>query len=221
MASAPRAASWRPPATSRPTRFPQPARDAVDRGVLTVDAEGRDCEFRHALLRDAVLGDLVPDELVAIHRTLANELTNDAAAALGLDRAAELARHWDCAEEATPALHWSVVAASEAADRYTFETACTHYERALLWWPAVDDPEAAAGASPLEVLWHAADAAGDAGHFATAAEWTLDALAAADSASTADRVECVQPRPSTHVGGAAGECDVGIRGRDHGARRPS
>ena len=75
-------------------------RAAADAGVLVAD-EGA-YEFRHALLRQAVLDELLPDETVELHRTIASALTEHPEYAVGVDRTAELARHWDAAEEPDP-----------------------------------------------------------------------------------------------------------------------
>jgi len=51
------------------------ARAAVDRGLLIAGSDGTSYHFRHALLRQAVLDELLPDERVALHGAIANALT--------------------------------------------------------------------------------------------------------------------------------------------------
>ena len=137
-------------------------------------AEAGAYEFRHALLRQAVLDELLPDELVALHHAVAAALEPHPEAAAGIDRVAELARHWDAAQEPTSALHWLVAAGQHAHETYAFEATVADYERALVWWDAVADPVGAAGVDRAAVLLRAADAAAKrarrrAGDFARAA----------------------------------------------------
>jgi hypothetical protein len=122
-------------------RAPVAARAAVDAGVL-LTGDGDGYGFRHALLRQAVLDDLVPDERIALHRAIAHALDDHSERAAGIDQVVELARHWDAAEESRPALRLLVAAARQADASYAFEAALGAYERALFWWDAVDDPSA-------------------------------------------------------------------------------
>jgi DNA-binding CsgD family transcriptional regulator len=146
------------------------ARAAVDAGVLVADDDGRGYAFRHALLRQAVLEDILPDERVALHRTIAEALIDHPERAVDVDQVAELARHWDAAEEATPALRWLVAAAQQAEARYAFDAAFEAYERALFWWEGVDAPSVVAGIDHADLVLAAADAAGFAGHIERAAD---------------------------------------------------
>jgi DNA-binding CsgD family transcriptional regulator len=150
------------------------ARAAVDRGLLLAGGDGTSYHFRHALLRQAVLDELLPDERVALHHAIAAALTTQPAVAVGVDRIAELARHWDSAREASSALRWLVAAAEQAEQRFAFEAAFHDYELALGWWDAVDDAPAVAGIDHAALLLDAADAAGLAGHIGRAADlaWT-------------------------------------------------
>jgi len=68
------------------------ARAAVDRGLLIAGGDATSYHFRHALLRQAVLDELLPDERVALHNAIAATLTAQPALAVGIDRIAELAR---------------------------------------------------------------------------------------------------------------------------------
>ena len=137
------------------------ARAAADAGVLV--AEEGAYEFRHALLRQAVLDELLPDELVEFHSAVAQALEQHPEAAPGLDRVAELARHWDAAQEPTFALTWLVTAGKQAHEAYAYEAAVADYERALVWWDAVADPVVVAGVDRATVLLRAADAAREGG----------------------------------------------------------
>ncbi len=146
------------------------ARAAVDAGVLLAENGAWGYVFRHALLRQAVLEDILPDERIALHGAIAAALTDHPERAVDVDQAAELARHWDAAEEATPALRWLVAAAQQAEARYAFDAAFEAYERGLFWWGAVDEPSAVAGIDHAALVLAAADAAGFAGHVERAAD---------------------------------------------------
>jgi DNA-binding CsgD family transcriptional regulator len=164
------------------------ARAAVDGGVLLADDDGRGYDFRHALLRQAVLDDLVPDERVALHRAIAQALDASPDTAIGIDRIAELARHWDAAEDAPEALRCSVAAGEQAVLRYAFEAAFAAYERALAWWDVVAHATTSAGRDRVELLFAAANAAGLAGHIGRAADL---ARAALDTAAATAPDRCV------------------------------
>ncbi|HEY5172737.1 MAG TPA: AAA family ATPase, partial [Acidimicrobiia bacterium] len=146
------------------------ARAAVDRGLLIAGGDGTSYHFRHALLRQAVLDELLPDDRVALHEAIATALTAHPAVAVGIDRIAELARHWDAARDASSALRWLVAAAEQAEQRFAFEAAFDDYELALDWWESVDDAPAVAGIDHAALLLDAADAAGLAGHIGRAAD---------------------------------------------------
>jgi DNA-binding CsgD family transcriptional regulator len=172
------------------------ARAAVDRGLLLAGADGTTYHFRHALLRQAVLDELLPDERVALHAAIATALTEDPALAGGVDRVAELARHWDAARAASSALRWLVAAAEQAEQRFAFEAAFDDYERALGWWASVDDPAAVAGIDHAALLLDAADAAGLAGHIGRAADLAragLDAAYAIDASRGVEAAGRVYP----------------------------
>ena len=152
------------------------ARAAVDRGLLIAGDDGTSYHFRHALLRQAVLDELLPDERVALHHAIAAALTADPAVAVGIDRIAELARHWDASRDASSALRWLVAAAGQAEQRFAFEAAFHDYELALGWWDSVGDAPAVAGIDRAALLLDAADAAGLAGHIGRAADLARSGL---------------------------------------------
>ncbi len=138
--------------------------------MLIAGSDGTSYNFRHALLRQAVLDELLPDERVELHSAIAAALTADPAVAVGIDRVAELARHWDAARDASSALRWLVAAADQAEKRFAFEAASHDYELALGWWDSVDDASTVAGIDHAALLLDAADAAGLAGHIGRAAD---------------------------------------------------
>jgi len=165
------------------------ARAAVDRGLLIAGGDGTSYHFRHALLRQAVLDELLPDERVALHHAIATALTAHPAVAVGIDRIAELARHWDAARDASSALRWLVAAAEQAEQRFAFEAAFDDYELALGWWESVDDAPAVAGIDHAALLLDAADAAGLAGHIGRAADLARAGLDEAYSLDASRGVE--------------------------------
>ncbi|HTL86743.1 MAG TPA: AAA family ATPase, partial [Acidimicrobiia bacterium] len=171
-----------------PDRARASAREAVDAGVLVADDARKGYAFRHGLLREAILDHLLPDERVALHRNAAAALETRAELNAELDRTAELALHWDLAEQPAEALLWTTRAAQLATARYAFAAAASLYERALAWWPAVDDAAALIGTDHLELLVDAADANGDAGKLDRAADLVRQAL-----------VEAEQREPTTVV----------------------
>jgi DNA-binding CsgD family transcriptional regulator len=123
-----------------------------------------------------------------LHRNAAAALETRAELNAELDRTAELALHWDLAEQPAEALLWTTRAAQLATARYAFAAAASLYERALAWWPAVDDAAALIGTDHLELLVDAADANGDAGKLDRAADLVRQAL-----------VEAEQREPTTVV----------------------
>jgi DNA-binding NarL/FixJ family response regulator len=203
------------------------ARAAADAGVLVAVDGGY--EFRHALLRQAVLDDLLPDEVVDLHRSAAAALTDHPDAGVSIDRTAELARHWDAAEEPEPALKWLVAAAKHAYENYAFEASLHDYERALVWWDSVPQPESAAGVDRATVLLNAADAAGFAGSIDRAAElgregldesFALDQSRGVEAAGrvsplfwNANRAEELTKFIDERVLGVLGEVDPKVRAR--------
>ncbi|HEX5095031.1 MAG TPA: AAA family ATPase, partial [Acidimicrobiia bacterium] len=146
------------------------ANEAVDAGILIDEHNGADVTFRHDLLRRSVISDLVADELVVFHRAIARALTDHPERATEADYVAELARHWDAAEQAAPALKWMVAAGRRADETYAFEAATSCYERALVWWDEADAPVTSAGIEHTELLLAAARANATAGHVDRGAE---------------------------------------------------
>ena len=114
--------------------FDTAIREAVDGQLLVTDNTGY--RYRHALLREAVLDDLLPGEATSMHRRFAEALEArpdlDAAS-----RAVELAHHWYCSHETTKAFRWSVEAAK--APRGGPSESLRMYERALELWAQVPD----------------------------------------------------------------------------------
>ncbi len=107
-------------------------RQAVDHHVLEPTPDGRRYRFRHALLREAVLGDLLPSERVALHRRAAEtlEARPELAAPSPATAAAELAYHWTEAGDAERALPALIEAGRRARAAHAWSEASDAYERA-------------------------------------------------------------------------------------------
>jgi hypothetical protein len=160
-------------------------REAVDRLLLVPD--GRGFRLRHALLREALQLDLLPGEREAIHADYARALERapQLGAAGEAAATAELAHHWDQAGDPARALRaW--VEAGQAAERiFAFAEARHHYEQALGVWDQVPDPAELAGASRVDLLRRAAEAAFQGGDPDGAASLARKAIAGTDPGTDA------------------------------------
>src|SRR5690606_9257158 len=87
-------------------------RAAADAGVVQPDQQGY--AFRHRLLREAVVEDLLPAERAALHRAYAEALEADPGLVRRGRLAAEIAFHWYGAGDATRALPALLRAAAAA-----------------------------------------------------------------------------------------------------------
>jgi hypothetical protein len=154
-------------------------RPAVDANVLVSDADGYD--FRHQLIREAVLEDLLPGERAQAHRAFAQALESGAAES-GAARAgtkesraaragaqdaartaAQLARHWRGAHEDKRALLAAWQAAADAGAGFAYAQRLQMLELVLELWDQVPDADRPAGTDHVGVLERAADAARWAG----------------------------------------------------------
>jgi DNA-binding CsgD family transcriptional regulator len=118
-------------------------REAVTHQLLVPDGtEGY--VFRHALLREAVYGDLLPGERTRLHGTMSSLLSQEHRLALP-GTAAELAQHC-LASHDIPGAFAASVRAGEEADRLGAPAeAHRHYDQALALWERVAEPEKTAG----------------------------------------------------------------------------
>ncbi|UOE43535.1 helix-turn-helix transcriptional regulator [Agromyces larvae] len=132
-----------------PDELDRAARDAVVGGVLTVD--GEQYAFRHALVREAILADLLPGERARFHAAYAEAYERVSAA--GVRRlAAEISFHWLGAHNAAKAFPATVQAMREARASAAYATAAQLGERALSLWDVVPDPAAAARMDKIELM---------------------------------------------------------------------
>lgn len=131
-----------------PGRLEAAIRAALDEHVLvrTGPGSGAGYRFRHEIMRTMVESTLLPAEAVRVHRSFAQAL---ASRPVERQDAAEVAYHWDAAQDASRALAAHVAAGSVAERGYAFGQAHQHYERALVLWDTVADAETVAG-----LPWH-------------------------------------------------------------------
>jgi tetratricopeptide (TPR) repeat protein len=166
----------------------QGLREAVGAGVLATDAATGSYAFRHALLQEAVYGDLLPGEQVRLHAAYARLL------AAGPDgAAAELAHHCLASHDLAGALAASVRAAEEAEAVLAPAEALRHLGNALRLWEQAPEPAVVAGMDRVELTLRAAAAASAAGELQRAASLAEDAArtasATTDSARAANAYE--------------------------------
>jgi DNA-binding CsgD family transcriptional regulator len=128
--------------------------DAVHGHLLVVSDDGR-YRFRHALLREAVLTDLLPGERVRLHAAVAQYL----ASTPGAGTEAERAHHLRESNDLAGALTASLAAAEEARRVGAPAEQLQQLEAALALWRGVPDAEALAGRPQAELLMETAAAA--------------------------------------------------------------
>jgi DNA-binding CsgD family transcriptional regulator/tetratricopeptide (TPR) repeat protein len=141
----------------RPLR--EALRETVAHGLLVPDEDGR-YAFRHALLREAVLDDLLPGERTELHLALAEALHRRIAEGSGastLDAAAEVAYHFDEAGDRPRAFVAALRAADDAERVHANGEAAALLERALeLWSRAPEEATKLAGCDHVDLLCRAA-----------------------------------------------------------------
>jgi tetratricopeptide (TPR) repeat protein len=174
-------------------------RNAVAHQVLVVDPDGGSYAFRHALVQEAVYAEALPGERNRLHLALATALEARPELAAGPAAAAEIASHWDAANDQPRALAASVRAGLQALSGYAFAEAQRHLERALELWEQVADAAERAGLGHLSLLQHASDAAGLAGDHARAAALVRAALAEVNEAADPSRAGVLHERLGRHL----------------------
>ncbi len=167
-------------------------REAVDRHLLAVDEGSGGYVFRHALVQEAVYGELLPAQREPLHAAYARALDHriecrdvDSGTSAGgtAVELAQLAYHWQGAGDQGQALPTLVRAGRAAELAAAPAEALEHYQRALELWDKV--PGAAAD-SPLDqvaVLDRAAQVADYAGRCELAAALGNRALGQIDAAA--------------------------------------
>jgi DNA-binding CsgD family transcriptional regulator/tetratricopeptide (TPR) repeat protein len=167
-----------------PDELMEGAREAVAHQVLVIDGAAH-YQFRHALVGEAVHGDLLPGEDTALHARIAAaldarpELLGDDVSEATL--AAELACHWRNSHELSRALGANVRAGMASKRVYAYEVAQRQLERALELWDRVPDAEERAGMDRADLLRHAATCAAARNETTRAVALIRQALASIDS----------------------------------------
>jgi DNA-binding CsgD family transcriptional regulator len=128
--------------------------ETVHHHLLVVSDDGR-YRFRHALLREAVLADLLPGERVRLHAAIAAYL----AAEPGAGTAAERAHHARESNDLPGAFAASLQAAVAACQVGAPAEQLQHLEAALSLWSAVPAAAALAGRDHAALLLETAGAA--------------------------------------------------------------
>jgi DNA-binding CsgD family transcriptional regulator/tetratricopeptide (TPR) repeat protein len=156
-------------------------RPAVAANVLTVDADGY--AFRHGLIREAMVDDLLPGDHTRLHTRFAAAL-RDGPGLVPPGRAViEQAHHWYAAHDTVGALVSSWRAAEQAGCALAHAEQLTLLGRVLELWDKVPGAEHRIGASHLTVLELSARVARTAGEndrsaaFASAALDEVDRVA--------------------------------------------
>ncbi|HET6664709.1 MAG TPA: AAA family ATPase, partial [Acidimicrobiales bacterium] len=158
-------------------------RACVDHQLLVVDNELGGYRFRHALVHEAVLDEILPGELARLHRAYAQALlagvpggVGPASRSDGSDRWARLAHHWSAAGDYDAALGAAVRAGVAAERVFAVPEAHRYLEWSVRLWDRAGDPIAAAGCDRGELLARAADAASRAGAITRALTLVGEAL---------------------------------------------
>jgi DNA-binding CsgD family transcriptional regulator len=175
-------------------------RDAVTGQVLVASAATESYRFRHALLQEAVYGDLLPGERTRLHATYARLLAEadpDDDGASG--SAAELAWHSLASHDLPGGLAALVRAATHAADVFAPSEVFRHLTQALELWNRVPDAAAVAGIDRVEALVRAAEAASHSGEFRQAVGLAREAVEAIDEDAEPLRAAMAYERLSSYA----------------------
>src|SRR5215207_8256585 len=173
-------------------------REAVSAQVLLVDTGDGTYGFRHALVKEAVYGELLPGERTRVHARFAAALAaRDIAGDPG--PAAELAWHWYAAHDLERALPAAVAAGLAAERAYAFAEAQRQFERALELWERCGEAAAEIGMDKAELLARAAEAAANSGAAERAVALVRSALAELDPAAEPLRAAQLTERLAFHL----------------------
>ena len=115
--------------------------------------------FRHALVQEAVYGELLPQERTRLHSAFARALADQMPPQADAPRAAELANHWQAAHDLPRAFDAWMRAGIAAEAIYAYADARASFDRALELWDQVPDASSRAPLDRVELLVRAARAA--------------------------------------------------------------
>ncbi|MCQ4084338.1 AAA family ATPase [Streptomyces sp. RB6PN25] len=116
-------------------------RAAVGANILLPSDDGDGYRFRHALVREAVVDDLLPGERSRINRRYAEALEAEPGLVCAPERAARLASYWYHAHDASKGLPAVLEAAAQARRRHAFAEQLKLLERAMELWDDVPEEE--------------------------------------------------------------------------------
>ena len=142
-------------------------RDSVAHQLLIPDGT-QGYAFRHALIREAIYGDLLPGERTRLHARFAELLSDPERLATVPGTAAELAYHCLASHDITGAFSASVQAAQEAERLAAPAEAHRHYDGALALWDRVSEPDKLAGMDRGSLAFCSATSAAASGEVARA-----------------------------------------------------
>jgi len=171
-------------------------REAVTRHVLVAE-DGQTYAFRHALLQEAVYGDLLPGERVRLHGAYARVLADPPPGVTGSE--AELAHHCLASHDVRGALAASVLAGAEASALHAPAEALRHLEQALQLWHAVPAAEQVAGVSHTRLGLRAAAAASACGELPRAVALTRAVRDRVDAAADPALAAQVRQKLAHHL----------------------
>ncbi|MEU8135833.1 helix-turn-helix transcriptional regulator [Streptodolium elevatio] len=134
-------------------------RAAVGAYVLAPARDGDGYTFRHALVREAALDDLLPGERMRSHAAFARALEEHPGLVPADEAIGGIAVHWWAAENPARALPALLIAARHAGERYAFGEQLRLLDGAQHMWERLPDPEAHTGAALVDILEDAATAA--------------------------------------------------------------
>jgi DNA-binding CsgD family transcriptional regulator/tetratricopeptide (TPR) repeat protein len=166
-------------------RYARAVHEAIDVGVFV--NEGADYAFRHDLMCEAVLSQMLPIERRMLHERAARAMADDPGD--DIVTAVAVSVHWEAAGVTRKAAEWSLRAARKARSLNAYVEAWGHYQRALTF--GVPD----GGGSELDLALEAAGTARLAGD-PTAATALLEkalqdpAIPAQERAMALERLGC-------------------------------
>ena len=156
-------------------------RPAVAANVLTADADGY--AFRHGLIREAIVDDLLPGDHTRLHTRFAAALRDDPGLVPPGRAVIEQAQHWYAAHDTVEALVSCWRASMPTGRALAYAEQLTLLGRVLELWDKVPDAEQRIGVSHLRLLEMSARVAGMDGENDRSAAFATAALNEVDPAA--------------------------------------
>ena len=166
------------------------SREAVDRGILVSDRTTGQFGFRHALMREAVYGDLTAAEAAVLHGEIAAVLRSSGAK----PNPAEIGRHWEAAGDLLSALRAYFEAGRLNSAISAYADALDQFDRALALWDRAGVAGGDAALDRVDILSSAAEAARWTGDFKRAFELCTEALENVDETTDPARAALLYER---------------------------